>query len=339
MTIPYRTRRMIRRVIVTVLVLALAATLVWGCWLLWLHKYVYFRAGEGAVLDFELGPIAADGQPAVPPPEDETVSIYYNEGDQAVNVSRELQQIIGYYIEPDALQDMAVVRSQLQALPSDTPVMVDVKDIYGNFYYSSTVSTSRAGSVDPKAMDELIDYLKKSGTYTIARLPALRDKAYGLAHDEDGVFHSSRGYLWMDDAGCYWLNPTREGTITYLTQTVSELKSLGFDEVVFSDFQFPETDNIYFDGDQQQAIATAAQTLVTTCATESFALSFVADADFPRPEGRSRLYVENATATEAAAIARDSGIADTAINLVFLTENHDTRFDVYSVLRPLSAAH
>jgi hypothetical protein len=49
--------------------------------------------------------------------------------------------------------------------------------------------------------------------------------------------------------------------------------------------------------------------------------------------------VENATATEAAAIARDSGIADTAINLVFLTENHDTRFDVYSVLRPLSAAH
>ena len=43
--------------------------------------------------------------------------------------------------------------------------------------------------------------------------------------------------------------------------------------------------------------------------------------------------------TTAAAMAENSGVEDTAVKLVFITELHDTRFDVYSVLRPLSAAH
>ena len=44
-------------------------------------------------------------------------------------------------------------------------------------------------------------------------------------------------------------------------------------------------------------------------------------------------------ALQAATFAPTSGVADTAINLVFLTELHDTRFDVFSVMRPLSGAH
>lgn len=339
MIIPYRTRRLLQRIAVTALIVFLAVALVWGCWLLWLHKYVVFTADGGAVLDFSLAPMSGQGELATPPENVETIPIYYNEGDNAINISKELTQLIGYYVEPDAMNDLAAVRSQIHALPTGTPVMIDVKSIYGSFYYNSSVSAARSTDVDSAAMDELLDYLDKAGMYTIARLPGLRDKDYGLSHDEDGVFHSSRGYLWMDDNGCYWLNPTREGTITHLTQIVNELKGLGFDEVVFYDFCFPDTTNIYFDGDQAQAVSQAAQTLVTTCATDSFAVSFVGSEGFIMPEGRSRLYVESASAAEAPTIAANSGVADTAIGLVFLTENHDTRFDVYSVLRPLSAAH
>ena len=78
---------------------------------------------------------------------------------------------------------------------------------------------------------------------------------------------------------------------------------------------------------------------MTTCATDSFAVSFVMSDGFTMPQGRTRLYAEGTTATEAPAIAEGSGVADTSIGLVFVTENHDTRFDVYSVLRPLSGAH
>lgn len=338
MKIPYRTRKLLQRIAVMALILLAVGLLTFGGGLLWADKYIYYTP-DGAVLDWDLLPISGDGQLAVPPKEEDPVSIYYNEGENAINTSRELTQLVGYYIDAEQLKDISTVKAQLQALPKDTPVLIEVKNIYGSFYYSSSITSSRADGIDPEAVDELIAYLDQRGAYMIAKLPGLRDKEYGLNYDEDGVFHSSRGYLWMDDQGCYWLNPGREGTMSHLTRQVNELKGLGFDEVVFDDFCFPATDNIYVGGDKDALIATAAKALVDSCATESFAVSFVGNADFPVQEGRSRLYVKSAAASEAAAIAQETGFEDPAIRLVFLTENHDTRFEDYSVMRPLSSAH
>jgi hypothetical protein len=145
--------------------------------------------------------------------------------------------------------------------------------------------------------------------------------------------------LFVDEGGCYWLNPTKQGTVTYLVQIVTELKSLGFDEVVFDSFTFPDTKYKRVDFDEAEALAIAAKTLVTSCATERFAVSFVQTADFALPDGRSRLYLKDAAAADAALLAQQTGLADPAARLVFLTEIHDTRFDDYSVLRPLDAAH
>lgn len=338
MKIPYRIRRLLLRIAIGVLILIFIGLLAFGGGLLWSDKYIYYTR-DGAVMDPNLPPIAEDGQLAVAPQKGEPVKIYYNEGENTINTSRELTQLVGYYIDAEQLKDIPTVKAQLQTLPAGTPVMIDVKNIYGGYYYSSSVSEARTDGIDIQAMDELISYLNQSGAYVIARLPALRDKNYGLNNDQDGVLHSSRGYLWMDDEGCYWLNPSREGTISYLTRTINELKSLGFDEVVLADFCFPATDNIYAGGDQGEMITTAAKTLVETCSTDTFAVSFVGDAKFPLPEGRTRLYVQSASAAEASTIAQDTGFEDYSIRLVFLTENHDTRFDAYSVMRPLSSAH
>ncbi len=338
MIIPYRTRQIIKRVALAVLAVLLVAAILLTIWFVWLKRYVIYT-DNGAVLDFNLGAFAP-GQEAVAPEQKETVSIYYNEGDNAVDTSTELTQMTGYYIEAQALQeDIAGVMSQVQQLSAGTPVMVDVKTIYGSFYYSSNVSDQRVSAVDTQQMDALIAQLNSKDVYAIARLPALRDYYYGLHHVPDGL-PLPGGYLWMDDDSCYWLDPTSEGTITYLVQIVTELKNLGFDEVVFYDFRFPDTQSIVFEADRDEALKTAAQTLVKTCANDRFAVSFVgSDAAFPLPEGRSRLYLENAVAAEAASIAAQTGLEDPQIRLVFLTENHDTRFDAYSVLRPLSAAH
>ena len=110
-------------------------------------------------------------------------------------------------------------------------------------------------------------------------------------------------------------------------------------EVVFDEFRFPDTDNLKFEGDRDQALADAAKTLVASCATDNFAVSFVGESTFPLPQGRARLYVTSALAAEADAIAQQTGLENPSISLVFLTEIHDTRFDAYSVLRPLEAAH
>lgn len=340
MIIPYRTRQTLKRIALTLLAILLVAALLLTVWFVWLRRFVVYTRDNGAILDFNISGGFAPGEIALPPEPGETVSIYYNEGDNAIDTSTELTQMVGYYVDAAALEeDISGVLAQVRQLSAQTPVMVDVKSIYGNFFYSSSVSPQRESDIDTTAMDQLIQLLGEKDLYAIARLPALRDYYYGLDHVPDGL-PMPGGYLWMDEDYCYWLDPTSQGTVTYLVQIVTELKNLGFDEVVFYDFHFPDTQSIVFEGDREQAIATAAQTLVTTCTTDRFAVSFVGQtAAFPLPEGRSRLYMEGAAAADAAGIALQTGLADPDIRLVFLTEVHDTRFDVYSVLRPLSAAH
>ena len=336
MTIPYRTQWAIKRFFAALLVVAVVIIAGLACWLIWIQRYIIYTV-DGVKLDFNLPPIKP-GELAVAP-KDPDISINFEQKNEIEEISTELTQLSGYYVETEALNDIQTVKTQIGALPAGTAVMVDVKNIRGDFYYSSAVSSNRSSYVNTAAMDDLISFLKRNDIYAIARLPALRDYSYGLNHVPDGVHHTSGGYLHMDDKGCYWLHPGREGTISYLTRIILELKNLGFDEVVLSDFSFPESEDILVNGDKATLLTNAASTLMAACSTDSFAVSFVKTAEFSMPQGRTRMYLSGLDATQAAEAAQNSGIANTAVNLVFITELHDTRFDVYSVLRPLSGAH
>lgn len=338
MKIPYRTRKLLQRIGTAVLIVVLVAVLTAVGGMLWSDKYIYYTR-QGAVMDWDQPPISEDGQLAVPPEDGQSIPIYYEDGQSAANTNQELAQLVGYYIDAEQLKDISAVKAQLQALPRGTPVMVEVKSIYGGYYYSSAITTTRSDGINPEEMDELLKFLDQSGAYIIAKLPALRDKEYGLNHVDDGVFDNRGAYLWVDEKGCYWLNPGKEGTLNRLTIAVNELKGLGFDEVVFDDFCLPTDANASVSEAMKESLQVAAETLVASCATDSFAVSFVGDGDFQLPEGRCRLYVKSAAAAEAQEIAQKTGFEDPAIKLVFLTENHDTRFNTYGVMRPLSAAH
>jgi len=335
MILPYRARQHIKRAFITLGILLAVAAVVFGCWMLWLHRYVIY-SDEGARLDFSLGDI--QGIKAGDDSSGETISIYYNEGDDAVDTNKELETFSGFYITTDDLKkDIPGLIDQIRALPEDAPVMVDVKSGTGLFYYSSSVSENRHKGIDTAAMDGLIAELKQSGRYAIARVPALRDYYYGLHHVPDGL-PTGKGYLWQDDQRCYWLNPGSQGTLTYLVEIVNELKNLGFDEVVFYEFYIPEDDGIVFKADRTETLTKAAQTLVTTCATDSFALSFYMDKTFTVPSGRCRVYLNQADAAMAASAAAATGVTENQ-RIVFFTDNNDTRFDEYCVLRPIDTAH
>ena len=339
MTIPYRTRRVLKRIGIALGVIAVVAVVAWLCWMLWLGRYVVYTRDHGARLDFGRSSKTISGSVATKPKPADPVKIYFNEGENALNVSKELTQIVGYYITAEELEaDIAGVKAKLQTLEKGTAVMLDVKNIQGGFFYSSAVSENRSKQIDPAAMDDLLDYLRLSDLYTIARLPAFRDYFYGLNHVPDGL-PTAGGYLWMDDERCYWLNPASQGTMSYLVSIVTELKSAGFDEVVFTDFRFPDTTSVVFKSDKNEALAQAAELLVGTCASDYFTVSFMGSASFPMPEGRSRLYITGADAADAATVAESTGMEKPEVRLVFLTDLHDTRFEIYSVLRPISSAH
>ena len=234
---------------------------------------------------------------------------------------------------------MQEAASQLSAGAS---VLFDVKNVRGEFYYQSLLGPAPS-KVDTVGITQLLRTLKEKGCYLIARFPAFRDFYFIMEDQTTRVPYGlpkagGNGSLWPDksipNAQHYWLNPASAGALNYVVQIVTELRTLGFDEVVFSDFRFPNTDGIRFEGDKTETLNQAAQTLVQACATDTFAVSF-ANNSIALPQGRCRLYMENVPAADIPALVAQLTLENPNAQLVFLTDLMDTRYNDYSVLRPL----
>lgn len=337
--IPYRTRRALSRLGITLLILTVVAALALVCWFLWLNRYVVYTR-DGVRLDFSAKPTAGGITATAPTAGQKVPVLFLDQEDLFAPEDTALAKISGIHITRDMMLNgkIAALSQQIQTLPTGTAVMIDIKDIQGRFFYNSSLGNTY-GNINADDLEKMISDLNRLGYYLIARIPAFQDNAYGAQNVDDGIFLANRKGLWIDADGtrCYWLNPAAEGTLSHVAQIISELKTLGFDEVAMYDFQIPDTDEIYFPYDKAEVIATAAQTLVTVCANDRFAVSFVSDdADFPLPEGRCRLYMENIPAADLAYTVDKAAVSQPDIRMVFLTELMDTRFDAYGVLRPLT---
>lgn len=342
MDLTYRTRRRLKKAGIVLLIAALIATLLWCCWIVWVKRHIVYSR-DGAILDFGLASqMGGEGELAVPPETGEPVSIYYNDGSELETLDVSMRQITGYYISAEMMaNDMDTIRATIAALPVGSGVMLEVKSIRGTFHYSSNLEgVPLTSSVDNEAVDALIADIASRNLYLIASVPAFRDRNFGLENISCGLpFIGGGGALWLDESGCYWLDPTDSGSIDFLTRITRELEKLGFDEVVFTDFRFPESEQIDFSGDKVTAIQDAARQLVEECASDRFAVSFLAsDSTVQSVGGRSRLYLSGVDAADAAATAGSYNVIDPAIDIVFLTDSYDTRYEAWSVLRPMDFA-
>ena len=340
MSIPYRTRRKLNIFGLVFFIVSIIAIISWLCWVMWLQRYVVYEDG-GARLDFGRSANEVVGEVAKPITHESKISIYYNEGADAITTTKDLEPINGYYITNSMVkQDMENVMLQVERLPVGTPVMIDMKGPYGSFFYSSNLGEAiLSASTDIEAMDQLVQKLKSKGFYTIARISAFQDWNFGNNHVTSGLYMLSRAGLWLDPDGYFWLNPTDSTAISWIATVIMELRDMGFNEVLLDNFQFPNSDQYIFSGDKDAALQEAASKLLVACGSNDFTISFnVTSAAFPLPEGRCRLYVEDVAATQLATQAGLASFEDVATRLVFLSETGDTRFDEYSVLRSLQVA-
>lgn len=341
MSIPYRTRRRMQRLGVVSAALLLVGILVWLCWVIWLERYVVYTR-DGAKLNFDL-PQEISGEVAVPPAAAENISIYYNEGSDSVELSKEMTAINGYYIDYEALAagDFDGMKQDLSRLKAGTAIMIELEGSYGSFYYSTNLPNAlTSASVNVKAVDELIQYIKSKGFYTIAKISAFRNYDFLNRNVPSGLYMLSRAGLWMDPGGCYWMNPTDSTALGWITSKIMELRGMGFNEVVLDNFRFPaEEDKYIYNGDKQAALISAADTLVASCNSDKFVLSFaVQNPTFALPDGRTRMYLTGVEAKDIAMVAAQATFNGADVKLVFLGSTNDTRFDDYSVLRPLSVS-
>ena len=347
MTIPYRIRRGLQRFFITLGALTIVGLAAFAAWMLWLNRYVVYT-DEGAKLDFSLSFGQSEGVIAQPPAPGNDVSISYGNTDEFTSLpAGALKQMEGYAITSDMLtaKNLPATQSALDALPAGSTVLLDVRNVRGEFFYTSSLGRAPDG-VNTADVTALIRSLQDKGCYLIARFSAFRDRWYFLADEAGRVpyglpLKGGNGSLWEDTSikglSHYWFNPASTGTLNFLVQIVTELRTLGFDEVVFSEFRFPNTEKIKFSGDKTEALNEAAKTLVQACATDSFAVSF-ASSQITLPEGRCRLYMENVAAADIPALVASLNLPDPTAQLVFLTDLLDTRYTAYSVLRPLEIA-
>ncbi len=344
MRMTYKTRRRIQRIGTVALILLLLIILVAFCWNIWVARYVVYTR-DGATLDFSRDPLPevnefVSSSQTTP---GETVPIFFNEGSDSVDLTQELSALNGYYIDYDMLKSTSMdeIKADLNRLKAGTAIMIELKGGYGSFYYSSGLSGAvSSASVNVAAVDELIQYIRPKGFYMIAKVSAFRDYDFGNRNVTSGLYVKSRIGLWMDSGGCYWLDPTSANTLGWVTSVVNEVKNLGFNEVMLDNFRFPaETDKYIFNGNMDEAISSAAITLAANCSSDNFVVSFCgATPSFPLPEGRTRLYLSDVSAQDVGAKASQFTYENPEGRLVFLSDTNDTRFDSYSVLRPLSVA-
>ena len=193
-------------------------------------------------------------------------------------------------------------------------------------------------TLDVAAVDNLIKELNSKNLYTIAKIPAFRERNFVLKRNSSFLLNSRRQYGWEDSDKCYWLDPSANGALNWVMSIADELKGLGFDEVVFTEFRIPDTDEIYFGGDKAGAIKNAAASIAKECAVDGFAISFMTDDPaFPLPEGgQCRIYLNNVSAKDVAATAAKLQVPDQKVNIVFLANTNDTRYDDFSSLRPIT---
>lgn len=347
MNIPYRVRRGLQRAFVTLGVLALLGLTVFAAWMLWLNRYVIYTE-EGAKLNFHTPFNPNQGVLAQPPAPRPSVPISYGNTDDLMDLpSTVLKKLEGWVITTDMLEkdSLAATQAALETLPEGSTVLLDVRNVRGEFYYPSTLGQN-AKKIDANAVSNLIKSLQNKGCYLIARFPAFRDRWYILEDERTRVpyglpLKGGNGSLWEDVSipamSHYWLSPASDGALNFLVQIVTELRTIGFDEVVFSDFRFPNTEKIKFSGDQVEALNNAAKTLVQACGSDTFTVSFVSK-QITLPEGRCRLYFEDVSASEIPELVASLTLTDPASQLVFLTDLLDTRYEAYSVLRPLDIA-
>ena len=333
-----RNRTTLRRILLVLLILVLALVAIGIGLFFYLQRYLVYTQ-DGVHLDFSRPRIEEPDKSPTDAPGYDFSTLPIEEVEAVVpGIDVSSMVLSGYSVPHALLHDPDRLLSILDNLESDGPValLIDVKDAVGNLFYSSAVEGQGPQSGD--LLSDLVPTLKRKGYYLIARVSAFRDRSFGLSHTNSGLPLSS-GALWMDSGGCYWLDPADSAVQIRLVRICNELYALGFHEVVLGNFYFPSSDAIVYSApDGTDAVVAASAAAISDALTGAGEVSFQLEEGQPLfSPGSGRLFIqaESAAALPGITAQAESLLENQSVQLVFLTDSRDTRFEGYGLLRPL----
>ena len=124
-------------------------------------------------------------------------------------------------------------------------VVANIKRRDGAIAYDTALTLPEGIAKGSEATLTNLKELLQADSYAVARIYSLLDSAYARAQMEQaGLLRDDQGDVWYDGSGECWLDPTKSGTLEYLTRLCTECVSLGFDEIMLDFFSYPTTGNV-----------------------------------------------------------------------------------------------
>lgn len=332
----YRNKTRLKSAFVVLSILAAVLLLLLCGVFIYMQRFIVYTADGGIHLDFSRPDAKAPEQSG------QNWDVENSSGQlgleiQDVPTDDGPNKISGFYISTAMLADPDAVSGALAQEQTPATVMVDMKSIFGNFYYETAFPGATTASADLDAVASIVQKLKSEEVYLIARIPAFSDNTFALANQSCGLPLAS-GALWMDSNGCYWLDPGDDLVVYYLESIAKELAAMGFDEVLFDGFSFPDSDSIVYPADhaKEETLAGCAARLKSDLEETDIGLSF--GSQEPKVASSAyRIYFTSADGADAAELAGSvsGGLSSPQTQIVFITSSRDTRFQDYGILRPL----
>lgn len=126
------------------------------------------------------------------------------------------------------------------SLPSDTDtIVVEMKGFNGMFAYDSRQATSQAVEKDSVSQSEVSQALEGEERKAVARVGCFHDSFHAYADMAGAGICQRSGFIWYDNLRSHWMDPSKEGTVTYMAAVLKECASMGFDEILLTDFTYP----------------------------------------------------------------------------------------------------
>lgn len=219
------------------------------------------------------------------------------------------------------LTDWAAVRERLPE--GADGVCLTVKDTDGIVYVDSRAAAQlsrRVLSLKNTTEQAVTELTEAEELHTVARIACLLDPKVPILDVRALGLRQRTGYLFYDDAGASWLDPTKSAVRSYLTGLASDCAEMGFDEILLTHVSYPasgELDKInYGETPKEENLAAFVQAVRDALADRDVKLSLELPADVIRTGGSEvtgqslqllaplvdRIYAET-TAEEAAELA------------------------------------
>lgn len=225
-----------------ILITALCLLLLVAVSFLLLQRYAVYETDGSIRFDLPWKTNEAGDEPAPPSDGDTTVPEVIIEAPEPAPASV-AGMLHAVELDEAILRDGA--EDALAGLPEEVnAVAVRLKNEQGELLYASALEGAlEAGAVKGEAASlDAIKTLDESGMYLAARISALHDSLYSFAHmKETGILQlKHRGYIWYAPDSSFYLAPEKAAAREYLVSIACECAELGFDELIFDSFGYPD---------------------------------------------------------------------------------------------------